>query len=671
MRTTRAIGLLRRGAAVSAFTVALASLGACAGAQWQPAPCPHCTDVKYPAGGSHSRVPGQAGEPDTREDGTATAEEAEAFMADTETELRRLWVRRERAGWVASNFITDDTETISAEADQEAMEYLAQAIKQATRFDGLDLEPELRRKFRLLKTAGTVPAPANQALTEELSKVSSAMASTYGKAKYCPPPKSGLRVAIEKNKELQKSFKEKLACTPGEGGLGINDLTTVMADVRDEPALREAWLGWHATSRSMRTQFARYAELGNMGAKEIGFSDVGEMWRAGYDMSPDAFRADIERLWQQMKPFYEELHCYVRSALAKQYGALVHDGEPIPAHLLGNMWSQSWGNIFPLVEPYKGASLPDVTQQMKLQKWDELRMVRTAEGFFTSLGLAPLPKTFWERSLFKQPRDRDVECHASAWDVSYANDLRIKMCIKITDEELDVVHHELGHDYYYQQYYKLPILFQQGANDGFHEAIGDTIALSVTPGYLKEIGLLKQVPKNDKATINYLMKMAVDKISFLPFGKLIDEWRWDVFSGRVKPENYNQAWWELRRKYQGIAPPEPRSEADFDPGAKYHVPASVPYIRYFLAYVYQFQFHRALCRAAGFTGPLHECSIYGNKAAGEKLRALLAMGASKPWQDALYAMTGEKQADAGALLEYFGPVRAFLREKIQGQKCGW
>jgi peptidyl-dipeptidase A len=399
---------------------------------------------------------------------------------------------------------------------------------------------------------------------------------------------------------------------------------------------------------------------------------MGDLWRSGYDMPAEAFRADAERLWQQVKPFYEELHCYVRKQLQTHYGKeLVKDKAPIPAHLFGNMWSQNWGNIYTLVEPHKGASAPDVTKAMERKKYDELKMVKVAEGFFTSLGLDPLPETFWKRSLFVKPKDREVACHASAWDVHYDNDLRIKMCIERTEDDLGVVHHELGHNYYYHYYYTLPMLYQSGANDGFHEAIGDAIALSITPGYLEKIGLIEKAPDNERAELNYLVKMALDKVSFLPFGKVIDQYRWDVFSGKIKPADYNKGWWQLRTQYQGIAPPVERTEAEFDAGAKYHVPANVPYIRYFLAYIYQFQFQRALCRAAGHTGPLHKCSIFGNKAAGDKLKALLALGASKPWQEALAAMSGERQADANALLEYFAPVRSWLKAQTQGQTCGW
>ena len=423
----------------------------------------------------------------------ATAAEAEAFIKEVDIQLRRLKVNVERAGWVQTNFITQDTQAMSAAADQELMEYLSVTIKQATRFDGLKLSPEVARQFKLLKIAGTLPAPADSKKTAELAKLGSSMPARYGKGKYCPKQDGALRAELGK----KESNKKALECTADKGGVSLGGLTSLLAESRNEEALREAWVGWRTVSPPMRKEYERYVELGNEGARGIGFSDVGELWRSGYDMSAEDFRGDTERLWSQVKPFYEELHCYVRTKLQKHYGKeLVADGKPIPAHLLGNMWSQNWGNVYSLVEPYPGEASVDVTKAMVNKGYTEKKMVQQAEGFFTSLGLDPLPATFWERSLLKKPQDRDVVCHASAWDVGYNNDLRIKMCIKVTEEEFGVVHHELGHNYYFHNYYKLPMLFQSGANDGFHEAIGDAIALSITPQYLADLGLTEGAAEN-------------------------------------------------------------------------------------------------------------------------------------------------------------------------------
>jgi peptidyl-dipeptidase A len=444
-----------------------------------------------------------------------------------------------------------------------------------------------------------------------------------------------------------------------------------MATSTNPDELLDAWVGWHKISIPMRQKYARFVQLSNAGAKELGFKDTGVMWRSNYDMQPDEFSAEMERLWRQVEPLYISLHAYVRRQLIKKYGKIADrpDGL-IPSQLLGNMWAQEWGNIYPVVAPANSDKGYDLTELLKSHNVKELDMVHYGENFFKSLGFAPLPQTFWERSLFIKPRDRDVVCHASAWDIDNKDDLRLKMCIEIRDEDFVTIHHELGHNFYQRAYKGQPPLFEDSANDGFHEAVGDTIALSVTPEYLKEVGLLDVVPP-ESADTGYLLKMALDKIAFLPFGLLIDKWRWGVFSGEITPDQYNKAWWDLKAKYQGVAPPVVRSEADFDPGAKYHIASNTPYARYFLARILQFQFHRALCEAAGQKGPLHRCSIYKSKAAGERLNKMLSMGKSKPWPDALEAISGQRQMDATAILDYFAPLKKWLDEQNQGEKLGW
>ncbi|MGB7759875.1 MAG: M2 family metallopeptidase, partial [Bryobacteraceae bacterium] len=436
------------------------------------------------------------------------------------------------------------------------------------------------------------------------------------------------------------------------------------------------WKGWHAIAPPMRKDFTRFVELSNKGARELGFRDTGAMWRSKYDMTPDEFAQELDRLWAQVRPLYLSLHAYVRNRLREKYGAgAVPANGPIPAHLLGNIWAQDWSNISPLVAPAGADPGYDLTRILKARKTSPTDMVRYGESFFKSLGFAPLPATFWERSLFVKPRDRDVVCHASAWDVDNAEDLRIKMCIDITAEDFITIHHELGHNFYQRAYNQQPYLFRDSANDGVHEAIGDTIALSVTPEYLVKIGLLDEAPDSSK-DIGLLLARALEKVAFLPFGLLIDQWRWRVFSGEIPSGKYNQAWWELREKYQGIAPPVERTELDFDPGAKYHVAANVPYTRYFLSFIMQFQFHRALARAAGCPvagsgTPLSRCSIYASKEAGEKLNKMLEMGLSRPWQQALYEMTGERDLDASAILDYFAPLKKWLDEQNKGKPVGW
>jgi peptidyl-dipeptidase A len=584
-----------------------------------------------------------------------TAAEAKAFADKVNADLRKIWVRSSQADWIKSTFITDDTEQNAAAMHEDELAYLNTTIKESLRFKNVKADADTERALHLLRVAQTAPAPSDPGKRGDLAHILAKMEGDYGKGKWCG-----------KDYEPGKDEKEdKKRCKD------LQQLSDVLTKGSYDQQL-EAWNGWHTISRDMRKDYARMVDLANEGAQEIGFSNLGELWRSGYDMSPADFEKETDRLWNQVKPLYDDLHCYVRAQLVKKYGADKVDPKgPIPAHLLGNMWAQEWGNVYPLVEPYKGQGSLDVTAALQRQRFDEVKLVRLGESFFTSLGMDPLPKSFWERSQLKKPQDREVVCHASSWDVTYSDDLRLKMCIKIDEEDLETVHHELGHSYYFMQYYKLPILFQQGANDGFHEAIGDALTLSITPEYLKKLGLINALPKDEKGLINLQMKDAMDKVAFLPFGRMIDQWRWDVFSGKTPPNEYNRHWWELREKYQGVKAPNLRSELDFDPGAKYHIAANVPYMRYFLARILQFQFHRAMCKAAGHTGPLYTCSIYGNREAGAKLKAMLALGASKPWQEALFTMTGEKQMDATAVLEYFEPLAKWLKEQNRNLSCGW
>ena len=575
-----------------------------------------------------------------------TAGEAKAFVDKVGPELRTLGIKSSTAQWIQSTYITDDTDRAAAQASEASLAAQTAAVKEAARFkDVPGLDPQTARMLETLRVRGA--GPSDPAHRLELTTLGTKLSGIYGKGKWC---------GADGKKECQD----------------LEQLGVLMAKSRNYDELLDAWLGWHTVSKPMRPLYARRVELLNEGAQGIGYPDEGARWRSGYDMPPEAFAKEADRLWEQVKPLYDDLHCYVRARLQKTYGTeKIPDGAPIPAHLLGNMWAQEWNNIYPLVEPYPQQSTLEVDGAMAARNWDWKRMVQTGERFYTSLGLDPLPPTFWERSMFLKPRDRDVICHASAWDVQNDDDLRIKMCIKVSGEDLQVIHHELGHNYYQHAHYRLPYLLQGGAHDGFHEAIGDSIVLSMTPGYMKQLGLIENVPGDEKGLIDVQLKDALTRVAFLPFGLLIDQWRWRVFSGAIQPSEYNKTWWELRRKYQGVAAPVARSEDDFDPGAKFHVATNVPYMRYFLARILQFQFHRAMCQAAGFKGPLHECSVYGNKAAGARLRAMLELGHSKPWPEALFAMTGQREMDATALLDYFAPLQKWLREQNAGRRCGW
>ncbi len=573
-----------------------------------------------------------------------TAADAQEFMNKAEAQLSDLSIKVQRASWVQENFITDDTQAIAADAIDEVTAVTTELVEQAKRFDGLALPPDLTRKFMLLKLGLTAPAPKDPALRREMTEIGVSLDADYGKGKYC-----------RKNGEC----------------LDITAIEKLMSTSRDPEALKEVWTGWHAIAPPMRPRYSRFVALSNQGAREIGFKDVGALWRAGYDMTPEEFSADLERLWNQVKPLYLSLHTFVRWKLAEKYGpSVVPPNGPIPAHLLGNPWAQEWGNVYDLLGVQEDKGGVNVTELLKKKNLDPKGMVKYGEGFFTSMGFAPLPPTFWERSLLTKPADRDVVCHASAWDIDNQDDLRVKMCIQVRGTDFVTIHHELGHNFYQRAYKDQPFMFKNGANDGFHEAIGDAIALAITPEYLHKVGLLESVPQasND---IPELLKQALDRVAFLPFGLMIDQWRWKVFSGEIAPADYNKSWWAMRLKYQGVAPPVARSEADFDPGAKYHVAANVPYTRYFLAHILEFQFYRALCRESGYKGPLNRCTFYGSKEAGAKFNKMLAMGQSKPWPDALEVLTGERQTDAGALLEYFAPLKSWLDEQNKGKKVGW
>ncbi|HET8547818.1 MAG TPA: M2 family metallopeptidase [Bryobacteraceae bacterium] len=583
------------------------------------------------------------------------AADARAFLDKTEERLLALSTENQRMTWVQSTYVTDDTDLLAALANERMIAATVEHAKQATRFDGPALPADLARKLHLLKTALTLATPSDPKQATELTQIVARMEGAYGRGKYC---------ASSNAPDVKSGIAE-------ESCLDLQDITKIMAGTFEPERLLDVWRGWHTVGAGMRTDFVRYVELGNKGARELGFKDMGAMWRSKYDMPAEAFAAELDRLWTQVRPLYVSLHAYVRNKLREKYGDKVMQAKgPIPAHLLGNMWAQEWSNIYSLVAPPNADPGYDLTKILKARRTGPLDMIRYGERFFTSLGFDPLPKSFWDRSLFTKPRDREVVCHASAWDVDNIEDLRIKMCIDITDEDFNTIHHELGHNFYQRAYNRQPFLFRDSANDGFHEAIGDVIALSVTPEYLVKIGLLDKAPDASR-DIGLLLRRALDGVAFLPFGLLIDQWRWKVFSGETPPGKYNQSWWDLRLKYQGVAPAVPRTEGDFDPAAKYHVAANTPYARYFLARILQFQFHRGLSRLAGCKEPLHRCSIYGSGPAGQRLKTMLAMGASRPWPEALKALTGETRMDAGAIIEYFAPLRKWLDEQNKGKPVDW
>jgi peptidyl-dipeptidase A len=578
----------------------------------------------------------------------AGSQSAQAFVEQAEASFATAMVEAAQAEWVYQTYINQDTEALTARAGAKLTELIvANAVTAAKHVGAPGLDYDTARKLNRMRTAIVLPAPTRAGAAQEVATLQARLQGIYGK---------------------------------GQGTLGgkpINgsDIEAAMGTNRNPDELKEMWASWHdQVGKPMAADYAKLVDLANQGAKELGYSDTGALWRSNYDMTPEAFAALTEKLWGEVKPLYDQLHCFTRAKLNEKYGDDVQPATgPIRADLLGNMWAQEWGNIYDIVAPPGTGDVGfDTTKLLEEKGYDPLRMVRTGEAFFSSLGFAPLPQTFWDRSQFVKPADREVVCHASAWNMDNVEDLRIKMCTKVNGDDLVTVHHELGHNYYQRAYNKQPPLYLDGANDGFHEAIGDTVALSITPEYLVQIGLLDraQVPGPEK-DIGLLLRQAMDKVAFLPFGLLIDRWRWQVFSGETAPADYQQAWTDMRLQYQGIVPPVERPADAFDPGAKYHIPAVVPYTRYFLARILQFQFYEAACRQAGWKGPLHRCSFYGNKAVGERLDAMLAMGASKPWPDALEAFTGAREISGKPMLRYFAPLTRWLEQQNRGKPCGW
>ena len=610
-----------------------------------------------------------------------SSENADEFIARVNAEFRLDYIESTAAQWMSETDITDDTQLLSSKANERYLIKLGEYIKQAKHYEGKPMTPETARAIQLLKLGITVPPPKDPKLLAELTAVGTKLNGAYGAGKYC------------------KDAKNQNTC------MDIGQIEDVLADIPNKSYDQQldAWQGWHTISIPMRDQYQRFVELNNIGAKDQGFANTGDLWRSGYDMNPADFQAETDRLWGQVKPLYDDLQCYTKNKLVDKYGEKGQVNGMIPAHLTGNLWQQDWGNLWPLLQPYSGVPQLNITEALEKQRNDKYTallvdfvrangkqpsaeetvelsraanlaqaksMMREAEDFYVSLGMPKLPESFWEKTQFVQPRDRDVVCHASAWPMTMDGDVRIKMCIKPDEDSYTTIYHELGHIYYYLAYQKKPALFQNGANDGFHEAIGDTIVLSMTPKYLNSKGLVEAPTVSDEATINAQMRMALSKVVFLPFGLMIDRWRWGVFDGSITPANYNKAWWDLKAQYQGVAPATARGEEFFDAGAKYHVPGNTPYTRYFLAHILQFQFYKSLCDASGFKGPLYQCNFANNPEAGKRYSAMMEKGASQPWQKTLKELTGGEQMDAAPVLEYFAPLNTWLKKQNEGKTCG-
>ncbi len=607
-------------------------------------------------------------------------ESADEFVARVNQTFADNMQEATSAAWLSQTYINDDTARLAAISSERGLKQLNEFVEQAKQYEGQTHSPATGRAISLLKLATAMPAPRDSAKLKELTEIATRLDQAYGSGEYCV------------GEGTQKTCRQ------------IGELSSVLANDRDYDAQKEAWEGWHTISVTMRKDYERFVELVNEGAREMNYADAGAMWRSGYDMPADDFKAETDRLWGQVKPLYDNLHCYTRDKMVAKYGADKGqvDGK-LPAHLMGNLWQQDWGNLWSVLQPYPGVGDLDVTSALEKQRSDRLAkmigerggisklsaaeiveierqadfeqakaMTQLAEGFYTGLGMPSLPEAFYKNSQLIKPRDRNVVCHASAWQMDpKAEDVRIKQCITPTEDELTTIYHELGHIYYDLAYKDQPIIFQGAAHDGFHEAIGDTIVLSMTPEYMASQGLVQSAGQSEQAVINGQMRQALAKVAFLPFGLMIDRWRWGVFDGSIPADQYNKAWWDLKAKYQGVAPAEARGEDFFDPGAKYHVPGNTPYTRYFLSHILQFQFYKALCDASGHTGPLYQCNFADNPEAGKRYWAMMQKGASQPWQQTLKELTGNEEMDASAVLEYFAPLQAWLETQNQGKSCGW
>ena len=580
---------------------------------------------------------------------TLSNQDLEEFLANVESENKKDGPVIYSASWISSNFITYDSQKVIADYGTKSTLKSLERSREAASFDGLDTSKENQRMLNILKSSFVMPPPLDEELASELSEITTSLEAMYGSGEYC---------------------------FDGEECYDLEAFESIIDNSRDPKELLRAWEGWHEIGKPMKPMYMRMVDIGNQGSVDLGYEGLSDLWFSKYDMPAEDFLDDTDRVWSEVKPLYDALHCHVRAKLNEHYGdEVISKTGPLPVHMLGNMWGQSWSNIYDLVyEEKPDSKYIDVTKIINEKSLSEIEMVEYAEDFFISMGFKPLPKTFWERSLFVKPRDRSVVCHASAWNLDPANnDLRIKMCIEKNEEDFITIHHELGHIFYYQAYNHIPTVFQAGANDGFHEAFGDLLTLSITPDYLVDIGFISEDDAEEakQDPIGLLMKQALDGVVIVPWALMLDKWRSGVFDGEIDESNLNSSWWSLREEYQGINTSYERSENYFDPGAKYHIPGNTPYTRYYLASIMQYQFHEALCNLIDYDGYLHECSIYGNKEAGDRIITTMAMGQSLPWQDAFENLTGSRQLSGKSIMNYYAPLKEWLDKENKNRTCGW
>lgn len=583
--------------------------------------------------------------------------------ADLEDILARLdFLGTERCSanvgsqWAYETDVNEYTQLQALESQRVYADFQNQAWFLISKIDKNNIrDPVIRRRLRYLSVVGPAALPPDQ--LDRYNRVINDMLAVYNEANIC-------------------AYNDPFRC-----GLRLYpDISQIMARSRNWDELQYVWTEWRRRSGTrIKDLYQQLVVLNNEAARLNNFTDAAEYWMFPYE-SPN-LQQDIDEVWEMIRPLYEELHAYVRRKLRDLYGPeKIAAHAPLPAHILGNIWAQSWTNIIDVTLPYPGKNYIDVTQEMQAQGYTPIEMFRIAEEFYLSMNLSAMPPEFWAGSIIADPGDRPLICQASAWDFCNRLDYRIKMCTKVTMKDLITVHHEMAHVQYFLRYSGLPREFRDGANPGFHEAVGEAVALSVaTPRHLQTLGLANKYIDEGSADINYLFSLAMEKLVMLPFSIAMDRWRWDVFRGYVTREDYNCHWHRLKEQYSGIKPPVLRSEDDFDPGAKYHVPANIPYIRNFVAGVLQFQLYRALCQAAGQRyvddprRPLHRCDFYRSPEAGRILGKMMERGSSIPWQETLQEAIGEDRLDASALREYFRPLEDWLRtENLRtGDVVGW
>ncbi|XP_075996407.1 angiotensin-converting enzyme 2 [Genypterus blacodes] len=586
---------------------------------------------------------------------------AREFLKKFDQEASKRMYQYSLASWAYNTNITkENSDNLGAEG-QSWSDFYTKMSEESQQFPLSDItDPEIKLQLISLQDKGAGALTPDKAA--HLSKVMSEMSTIYSTATVC-------------------LMDDHFNCQTLEPGL-----EDVMANSRDYFERLHVWEGWRReVGKRMRPLYEDYVDLKNEAAKLNDFEDYGAYWRSNYETIEEDSRYkytqhqlmdDVRAIYKEILPLYKELHAYVRSKLMDVYPGRIHPQGPLPAHLLGDMWGRFWTNLYALSVPYPHKEDIDVSKTMVAKGWTERQLFKEAEAFFMSVGLYKMNENFWNDSMLEKPDDgRKVVCHPTAWDMGNGEDFRIKMCTKVNMDDFLTVHHEMGHNQYQMAYSNLSYLLRDGANEGFHEAVGEIMSLSAaTPSHLQALGLLPVDFTSDNETeINFLLKQALTIVATLPFTYMLEEWRWQVFDGNITKDEWMQRWWEMKREMVGVVEPVPRDETYCDPPALFHVSGDYSFIRYFTRTIYQFQFQKALCEAANHTDDLFKCDITNSTAAGDKLRKMLELGRSKSWTRALDMISSEVKMDAAPLLEYFEKLQHWLvkENKKNNRHVGW